>query len=249
MDAMRPSAVFEIPTGESKSPTGMEIAEELVDKSDRNVMPPSAYLCNRPLIQRRPSDARPKHTKGSGSPGDPSNPSCDTSPARRPCCISRWASCDPPRAASRSSAAGRRPMPHSWPRWGSSPRTPPPMRACPSPITCGSVPTPTPVGISSWPMTGSPASALTGPRRPGSCPADSWAAAPVWSQDRTITSGVGSRQHRRAAARRGGRACPRAGDHQPGGNRPSPWRSAERSSSSPCRVPRTMTCRSRPGRW
>jgi hypothetical protein len=79
MDAMRPSAVFEIPTGESKSLTGMEIAEELVDKSDRNVMPPSAYLCHRLLIQCRPSDARPKHTKGSGSPGNPSNPSYDTS--------------------------------------------------------------------------------------------------------------------------------------------------------------------------
>jgi hypothetical protein len=31
--------------------------------------------------------------------------------------------------------------------------------------------------------------------------------------------------------------------------RPSPWPSAERSSSSPCHVPRTTSCRSRPGRW
>jgi hypothetical protein len=35
-----------------------------------------------------------------------------------------------------------------------------------------------------------------------------------------------------------------------GGHPPTlPWRSAERSSSSPCRVHRTTTCRFRPGHW
>jgi ABC-2 type transport system ATP-binding protein len=45
------------------------------------------------------------------------------------------------------------------------------MLACPSLIICVSVPTPTPAGISRSPMTGSPNSALTLHRRPGSCPA------------------------------------------------------------------------------
>jgi hypothetical protein len=49
----------------------------------------------------------------------------------------------------------------------------PPMRACPSPTICGSVPTPTLAGISGWPTTGSPDSASTRPRRPGNSPAGS----------------------------------------------------------------------------
>ena len=65
------------------------------------------------------------------------------------------------------SAAGPPPVRPSWPRWASSLRTHPPMRACRLPTTCGSVPTPAPAGIGSSPRTGYPSSASTPPRRPG----------------------------------------------------------------------------------